>query len=180
MTRLGCETSTQLTRKNRSGPATVANRDRPSRPGQWLRHSAASGLPILRALHRPVAIATLDRAPAKPDQPSRSKTAVGRYDGLTMRGESAPIFPMSDHTPEPPILAEVQSYGVVVFCWCNRCYRHAVLLVSVLIAQLGQGLSFTCVHGRNALPGVWLAGHSRPAELERLGRRRQPWDVPRY
>lgn len=31
-----------------------------------------------------------------------------------------------------------------------------------------------------ALPGVRLARHSRPAELERLGRRRQPWAVPRY
>jgi hypothetical protein len=39
--------------------------------------------------------------------------------------------------PIPPTLAQVQGYGVDIFCWCNRCYHHAVLPVAVLIALCG-------------------------------------------
>lgn len=55
---------------------------------------------------------------------------------------------MPDDLPEPPTLADVQSYGVGVFCWCNRCHHNAVLHVYLLIAQLGPGLPFPMVHGR--------------------------------
>jgi len=35
----------------------------------------------------------------------------------------------------PPTLADIRSYGVDVFCWCNRCSQHAALPIDVLIAQ---------------------------------------------
>lgn len=55
---------------------------------------------------------------------------------------------MPDDLPEPPTLADVRSYGVDVFCWCNRCHHHAVLPIAILIAQCGPGLPFPAVHGR--------------------------------
>jgi hypothetical protein len=54
---------------------------------------------------------------------------------------------MPDDLPEPPTLADVQSYSVDVFCWCNRCRHHAVLSVAVLIADCGLGLPFPMIHG---------------------------------
>jgi hypothetical protein len=47
---------------------------------------------------------------------------------------------MSDDDPIPPTLADIRSYGVDVFCWCNRCHHHAVTLIAVLIAHCGPGL----------------------------------------
>ena len=55
---------------------------------------------------------------------------------------------MPDDLPDPPTLADVRSYGVDVFCWCNRCHHHAVQPIDVLIAHCGPALPFPAVHGR--------------------------------
>jgi hypothetical protein len=55
---------------------------------------------------------------------------------------------MRDEAPIPPTLAQVQGYGVDVFCWCNRCHHHAVLPVAVLIAHCAPALPFPVVPGR--------------------------------
>ena len=67
---------------------------------------------------------------------------------------------MPDDLPEPPILADIRSYGVDVFAWCNRCHHHAVLPIAVLIAHCSPGPPFP------AACGVRRAGskdiHARP------------------
>jgi len=89
---------------------------------------------------------------------------------------------MPDDLPEPPTLADVRSYGVDVFCWCNRFCHHAVLPVAVRIAHCGPGLPFPAVHGRlrcqacgskdvharlNWKVWAWWRGRAPPKDLDR-------------
>ena len=78
-------------------------------------------------------------------------------------------FRMPDDAPVPPTLADVRSYGVGVFCWCNRCHHHAVLPIAVLIAHCGPGLPFPAMHGRLRCQACGSKDiHARP-NWKRLG-----------
>jgi hypothetical protein len=60
-------------------------------------------------------------------------------------------------------LAQVQGYGVDVFCWVKRCHHHAVLPVAVLIAHCGPGLPFPMIHGRSRYQACGSKDiHARP------------------
>jgi hypothetical protein len=37
---------------------------------------------------------------------------------------------MRDENSEPPTLADVQGYGIDIFCWCNHCHHNAVVPVA--------------------------------------------------
>jgi hypothetical protein len=78
--------------------------------------------------------------------------------GLFFARESIPNAGIPDDLPEPPTLADICSYGVDVFCWCNRCHHHAVLPIGVLIAHCGPGLPFRnrSILLINSTDGAWL------------------------
>jgi hypothetical protein len=84
---------------------------------------------------------------------------------------------MRDDAPTPPTLAQVQGYGVDIFCYCNRCHHHAVLPVAIPDRSL---------RARAAIPaGAWQAsqhclritGHSRAAELEGVRASGRAWAI---
>jgi len=60
--------------------------------------------------------------------------------------------------PEPPTLADVRSYGVNAFCWCNHCHHHAVLLVAI---QLPFGGWAYCAYTWRTMSTIRHAAHER-------------------
>lgn len=47
---------------------------------------------------------------------------------------------------KPQTLGDVKSYGVDIFCYCNRCGHNSVVPVDLLIDQLGPAYE---------VPKVW-------------------------